>query len=44
MPSLPRNKLTTARFRVLGRKDGLVIRVAQAIEAQILEERPAGYA
>jgi len=28
--------LTTARFRVLGRKDGLVARVVQAIEAQIL--------
>jgi hypothetical protein len=44
MPSLPKNKLTTARFRVLGRKDGLVTRVVQAIEAQILEGRPAGYA
>jgi len=37
MPSLPKNKLTTARFRVLGRKDGLVTRVVQAIKAQILD-------
>jgi GntR family transcriptional repressor for pyruvate dehydrogenase complex len=39
MAPILENKTPTARFRVLGRKDGLVDRVVQTIERQILDGR-----
>lgn len=41
MALIPENKTPAARFRVLGRKDGLVDRVVQTIERQILDGRLA---
>jgi DNA-binding FadR family transcriptional regulator len=39
--SIPHSKPPAARFRVLGNKDGLVTRVVQAIQGQILGGRLA---